>query len=224
MVSERRTFIKFCGIRTLADINKAIALDIDALGFICVPNRKRTVEEAELEKIIRFVPDGFLTVGVLMNPTVEIVEHWLSIASFSAIQLHGDESPQLCQQLKERFPKTQMIKVFHIEPTTDHFHIEPYFPWIDVALFDASFSGQRGGTGRRFDWTKIPSFAAICRRAKLPFWVAGGIDPSNVSQLVKTYHPDGIDVSSGIEQNGVKDQEQMKELVEKVRQIDNSVC
>lgn len=220
----RRTFVKFCGLQTVADVNNAVAFDVDALGFICVPNRKRTVKEAELCNMRQYVPNTLTAVGVLMNPTVKTVEHWLSIAAFSAIQLHGDESPSFCRECKERFPNVQIIKAFHLEPTTVECNIEPYLPWIDVALFDASFQGQRGGTGKRFDWSKIPTIATICREAQLPFWVAGGIDPTNVAELVETYHPDGIDVSSGIERNGVKDAERMKALIEKVRQIDSNVC
>mgnify|MGYP001312029508 CR=1 FL=1 len=222
----KRTFIKFCGFQTLSDVNKAVAFDIDAIGFICVPNRRRTVTETKLRELVKNIPNQIKTVGVLMNPTVELVAHWLSIAPFSAIQLHGEESPQFCRELKERFRSIQIIKAFHLETTIvqEQWNIEPYFEWIDVALFDASFKGKKGGTGKRFDWTQIPDYAKICHEVQLPFWVAGGIDPSNVAHLVETYQPDGIDVSSGIEQNGVKDQDRMKAIMEKVRQIDNNLC
>lgn len=219
----KRTSVKFCGFRTLSDVKKAIDFDIDFLGFICVPNRKRTVEAEELRKIIPSIPSRMQTVGVFINPTLEAISHWHFIASFSAIQLHGDESPSFCRECKERFSPIKLIKVFHLEPTMEEWNIEPYLDTIDVALFDASVQGQRGGTGQSFDWTIIPTLAQECREAKVPFWVAGGVTPSNVSHLLKQYHPDGIDVSSGIEKAGVKDRERMKALVEKVRQIDHDV-
>lgn len=219
----KRTVVKFCGLRTSSDVKKAVSFDIDALGFICVPNRKRTVEEAELIKMMQVIPSHFTTVGVFMNPTMKIIDHWLSIASFSMIQLHGEESPTFCQQLKRRFPEVQIMKAFHMDANMDLGKVEAYFAWIDIALFDSTFAGQKGGTGKRFDWTKIPNLARKCRDAQIPVWVAGGIKLSNVGHLIETYRPDGIDVSSGIERNGVKDAEVMKAFIEKVRQIDN-VC
>lgn len=217
----RRTTVKFCGFRTTDDVKKAIALDIDALGFILVPNRKRTVQEKELRKMIALVPDHLMTVGVFMNPTLETVADWLSVAPFSAIQLHGDESPAFCRQLKQRFSTIRLIKVFHMDSTLDEETIQSYQQSIDLALLDSSFTGQRGGTGKRFDWSQIPNLAKRFKEAKIPFWVAGGINSTNVSQLIERYQPDGIDVSSGIERNGMKDQEVMEELIEKVRNIDN---
>lgn len=219
----KRTTVKFCGLRSSSDVKKAISCDIDALGFICVPNRKRTVKETELKKMLQLVPRDFTTVGVFMNPTLETIDRWLSMFRFSAIQLHGEESPSFCRDLKGRFPKVQLIKVFHVDPKMEVGEIESYVEWIDVALFDSMFAGQKGGMGKRFDWFHIPSLAQKCRDAQIPFWVAGGVHPSNVGHLIETYHPDGVDVSSGIERNGVKDEGAMRALIEKVRQIDD-VC
>lgn len=217
----RRTTVKFCGFRTIDGIKKAIALDIDALGFILVPNRKRTVQEKELQKMVALVPEHLMTVGVLMNPTLESIADWLSVAPLSAIQLHGDESPAFCRQFKQQFPTIRLIKVFHMDSTMDEEAIQSYQQSIDIALLDSSFAGLRGGTGKRFDWTQIPNLANRFKEAGIPFWVAGGIDSTNVGQLVETYQPDGIDVSSGIERNGMKNREVMEELIEKVRNIDN---
>ncbi len=96
----KRTTVKFCGLRSSSDVKKAISCDIDALGFICVPNRKRTVKEIELKKMLQLVPRDFTTVGVFMNPTLETIDRWLSMFRFSAIQLHGEESPSFCRDLK----------------------------------------------------------------------------------------------------------------------------
>lgn len=209
-----------CGFQTKEDVEKAISCDIDALGFIFVPERKRTVNATELAKIVEIIPSHLTTVGVLMDPQIAELKFWLSVAPLDAIQLHGEETPADCRRIKELFPHIQLIKTFHMEEETLPFQIEPFLEWIDIGLLDATFRGQKGGTGKTFDWSKIPEFTHYCNQHQLPLWVAGGIQTENVLQLVNEYQPCGIDVSSGVERNGVKDQIYMKQLVEKVRASD----
>lgn len=218
-----RTSIKLCGFRTKEDVEKAIVCDIDALGFILVPKRKRTVSATALSKMVEIIPPHLMTVGVLMDPQIPEVEFWLSVAPLDVIQLHGEESPEDCHRIKERFPHIQLMKTFHMEETASPVHIEPYLDVIDLALLDATFNGQKGGTGKTFDWSKIPEFTQYSHQHQLPLWIAGGIQVKNVWQLVKTYRPHGIDVSSGVERNGVKDLILMKQLIEKVRSNDKNV-
>ncbi|SFJ58503.1 phosphoribosylanthranilate isomerase [Thermoflavimicrobium dichotomicum] len=212
----RPTQIKLCGFRKAEDIRKIQGIPVDAVGFILVPGRKRTVDERELPRLLAEAPKEAKTVGVFLNPTLHEVAKWLQIASFDAIQLHGTESPLFCHWIKKRF-SVQVIKTFH--PTEENFQeqIEAYQSVIDIALLDHA----RGGTGTTYDWNLIPAFQEACQKRNIPLWVAGGITPENVRDLVEQVQPDGIDVSSGIETNGYKDEAKIRTLVERVRQYES---
>jgi phosphoribosylanthranilate isomerase len=119
--------------------------------------------------------------------------------------------------LKERMP-VRVIKAFHVIREIENEHLlSEYAPWIDVALLDAATHQHQGGTGQTFAWEVIPPFLKACQREQLPLWIAGGIHEGNVHQLLSQYDVQGIDVSSGIESNGRKDVERMKNLVRMVK-------
>ncbi|MBA4496050.1 phosphoribosylanthranilate isomerase [Paenactinomyces guangxiensis] len=212
----KRTQIKFCGFRTPGDVEKAGRLRVNAIGFILVPGRKRSVHPRDLPMMVKLVPSQVLSVGVLLNPTIRQIHEWLSLAPLQAVQLHGDESPAFCRSVKEQF-QVKIIKTFHVEDRIKSaFPLKEYAPWIDIALLDSSTGTSRGGTGVAFEWERIPPFKEQCSRFQLPCWVAGGLDGENVDTLIRDFAPDGVDVSSGIEKEGQKDPEKMNRFVRKV--------
>ncbi len=207
-----QTKIKLCGFKTIDDVRAASQLPIDAIGFILVPGRKRTVSAKSLPALVESVPAAVDSVGVFLNPTQQEVSRWLEQAPLTAIQLHGNESPDLCAWIKERY-SVKVIKTFHPTQHPDVQQMREYRSVIDLALLDHA----RGGTGTSYNWRMIPPYQAIFRDMGLPLWIAGGLTPENVEELIELTEPDGIDVSSGIEQDGKKDVLKMKTLVKRVK-------
>lgn len=214
--------IKFCGFKTEKEVDEAISLPIDAIGFILVPGRKRTISKEKLIQLVRRVKEPIWTVGVFQNSPLQDVLEILDQVPLKAVQLHGDESPEYCQQLK-RHHAIKVIKAFHvIGEIQKKYPLSAYVPWIDVALLDAATPSIQGGTGKTFAWDQIPPFLNECRQEKIPLWIAGGLDEGNVTTLLSKYDIQGIDVSSGIEVDGYKDPERMKRLVRMVKQVEYS--
>ncbi|MBA4602555.1 phosphoribosylanthranilate isomerase [Thermoactinomyces mirandus] len=212
----KRPFVKFCGFRRAEDVQLASRLPVDALGFILVPGRRRTVTREDLPDLIRYVSPAQMAIGVLQNPTWEEVKSWLKLVPFSGIQLHGEESAAFCRKLKSTF-SVHVTKVIHIQEQADPMEeLEVYRPWVDAILLDKEAGNIRGGTGQSFAWDSIPSWKESCRKAEIPLWIAGGINEANVVDLIKHYQPDGIDVSSGIEKNQQKDGATMRLFIERV--------
>ncbi|MGA8943849.1 MAG: phosphoribosylanthranilate isomerase [Thermoactinomyces sp.] len=212
----RRPFIKYCGFQNTEDVRLASSLPIDALGFVLVPGRRRSVSREQLPDLLRHVSPGQMAIGVLQDPAWEEAESWLHLAPLAGIQLHGEESAAFCQRLKSAFA-VHITKVIHIQDKRKpEEELELYGPWVDAILLDKQAGEIKGGTGQAFDWDNIPLWKEACRKAGVPLWIAGGIDETNVADLITRYQPDGIDVSSGIEKNRRKDGAAMRFFMERV--------
>lgn len=212
----KRPFIKFCGFQKAEDVRLASRLPVDALGFILVPGRRRSVSREQLPELIRQVSPAQLAIGVLQNPTWEEAKSWLYLAPLTGIQLHGEESAEFCRKLKSTF-SVHVTKVIHIQDERDPMQeLEVYRPWVDAILLDKQAGNVKGGTGRPFVWDSIPLWKEACQKAEIPLWIAGGINETNVFDLITRYQPDGIDVSSGIEKNQRKDGATMRLFIERV--------
>ncbi|SMO42720.1 phosphoribosylanthranilate isomerase [Melghirimyces algeriensis] len=214
----KRTFIKVCGLRTPVDAEKLIGVDVDAAGIIFVPGVKRTVKPQDGAEIAKQIPTGVKLVGVWMDPSKEEMFTVCNRVNVDFVQLHGSESPAFCQWVKERF-QTKVVKVFHAGIRSPG-QLEDYAPWIDVALIDSFSEGKRGGTGKVFDWRILQKEKERWETFGVSVWVAGGLRVENVNQLLEQYTPDGVDVSSGVELDGVKDRFKMVQFVERVRAYD----
>jgi phosphoribosylanthranilate isomerase len=213
-----RIQIKLCGFRCVEDVQKVKTFPIDAIGFILVPGRKRTVREEEYPELLAAVPSSVKKVGVFLNPTQSEMEKWFKIAPLDIVQLHGTESPEFCKWVRDTF-HVQIIKTFHIH---SHEWVDPitaYQSSIDVALLDHA----HGGTGQTYDWSVIPPYQKRCQDLHIPLWVAGGLTSENVFSLLQQVHPNGIDVSSGIESDGVKDFNKIKTFIERVTEYEH-IC
>ncbi|SHE43039.1 phosphoribosylanthranilate isomerase [Seinonella peptonophila] len=213
--------LKCCGFQNPEDVRQAIVYPLDAIGFILVQNRKRSVSKESFYSLISIVPSSIERVGVLINPTIEEVQSWLAVASFDRIQLHGTESPAQCKEIAAHFPNMKITKVFHVGENEPKQVID-YVAYIDMLLLDSTVRGQRGGTGQNFDWSKIPAFKKICDQYQLPLWIAGGIQVNNVSLLLDQYSIAGVDVSSGIEREHRKDADLIREMIWRVKRYESS--
>ena len=149
------------------------------------------------------------TVGIFVNETLDNLVTIATEVNLDAVQLHGDEDEAFIQSLKER-TNVEVWKAVQIRSAADA------EAWIDssadMLLFDAYHKDERGGTGEVFDWSSLDEF-------ERPFMLAGGIDSTNVARAIRTVRPYGIDISSGIETEGVKDDEKIKAFTNIVRTI-----
>lgn len=205
------TFLKLCGFQTVQDILAIRGIKVDAIGFVLVPNRKRTVNLDLLPFLLEMVDQSVQTVGVCLNPSLEELDLFLEIASLSAIQLHGNESIETCRYLKEKYELNVIKRITAMDAPLEPY-VQAYAPFVDAFLVDHA----SGGTGKRIDWTLLPKTLEACHLVERPLYVAGGITSENVGELLSIYYPDGIDCSSGIETDGKKDPEKIASLRERI--------
>jgi phosphoribosylanthranilate isomerase len=208
--------VKICGI-TQPDQAIAIARHgATHLGFICVPQSPRYISPDDLAIITQALDAAQIavkTVGVFANTTpVEVCAVALR-ANLSHIQLHGQEPLELCQQIQAELPGVSLIKAIRVRTAADLAQAETYAPYVDALLLDAYHPQQLGGTGLTLDWDALIAFKPAC-----PWLLAGGLHPGNVQMALSTLNPDGIDLSSGVEQRpGVKDLALVQQLFEQLQ-------
>ena len=216
--------VKMCGISKVETIPAVVEAKPDYMGLVFAPSKRQvTVDQAKtlVEELHRGYAqkygsdtehdknDTIKTVGVFVNETVDNLVTIANEANLDAVQLHGDEDETFIQSLKER-TNVEVWKAIQIRTAADT------EKWIDssadMLLFDAYHKDERGGTGEVFDWSSLDAF-------ERPFMLAGGIDSTNVARAIRTVRPYGIDISSGIETNGVKDDEKITAFTKIVKSI-----
>ena len=209
--------VKMCGISKVETIPAVVEAKPDYMGLVFAPSKRQvTVEQAKtlveaLHKQCKEQNDtvSIKTVGVFVNETLDNLVTIANEANLDVVQLHGDEDEAFIQSLKER-TNVEVWKAVQIRSAADA------EAWIDssadMLLFDAYHKDERGGTGEVFDWSCLDAF-------ERPFMLAGGIDCTNVARAIRTVRPYGIDISSGIETNGVKDDEKITAFTKIVKSI-----
>lgn len=205
--------IKICGI-TKVEQGCAIAnLGGTALGFICVEKSPRYLTPEKIGEIIQALPADVDKIGVFVNAEIDRIVTIARDTGLTGVQLHGDESPDFCRQLRSRLPKKEIIKALRVKTPTDIEEIKDYKGAIDAFLLDAYHPHQRGGTGKTLDWQAMQGF----QPAK-PWLLAGGLTPDNILIALSRVSPDGIDLSSGVERSpGDKDLAKVAKLLERVK-------
>jgi phosphoribosylanthranilate isomerase len=183
----------------------AIEYGADAIGFVFAESKRKITPERAKEISIR-VPKDTLKIGVFVNESKEEIERIAEIAGLTHIQLHGDESAKFCQSFS-----IPVIKAFSIESNQNLEEIE-CFP-CDYLLLDGPKGKYRGGNGSSFEWAKIDSRIFKGRKVIL----AGGLTIENVSEGISVINPDMVDVSSGVETDGVKDIEKIKIFIQQAK-------
>jgi phosphoribosylanthranilate isomerase len=213
------TRVKICGIKHPKTLSLLTELAVDYVGLVFAPSKRRVDAETARE-LLSAVPDHPPAVGVFVNPTIEELEDVLRLVPLSVIQLHGQESPEYCGLVAERFslPVWKALAVGGEADATRE--IERYSGVVKAFLFDTFDPSQPGGTGKRFSWDQIPRLQEQCK--ELGCVIAGGINSDNVSELIERYQAGVIDVSSGVETDGEKDADKIRILVERVRAYERS--
>jgi phosphoribosylanthranilate isomerase len=204
------TKIKVCGIKTLEAYERLQELGADYIGFVFAKS-KRQVTPEQAADLGEKKADGPARVGVFVNETVEGLLHIAEVAGLHVLQLHGDESPEFCRELRQR-TNLQIWKAWGVHNDERDAMLSAYTDVVDAVLLD----NERGGTGERFPWDAIPALRAYTQ--DLPLFIAGGLHPDNVGDLLDAHATDGVDVSSGVETQGVKDLAKITAFVTKVRE------
>ncbi|MGB3082753.1 MAG: phosphoribosylanthranilate isomerase [Candidatus Omnitrophota bacterium] len=222
------TKVKICGITNLGDAMKACDLGADFLGFIFVKGTPRVVDKGTVKEIVNLASweseahHKPALVGLFKNEDLKKVAEIVISCGLDHVQLHGDESPDYCAKLKNKVwvdgdVRIKVIKVFKVKEeikTIGKYSIGDYEK-TDFFVFDTYHPEVAGGTGKKFNWEALNREK---ERINKPFFIAGGLNPENVSEAVKTVSPYGVDVSSGVEKApGVKDEKLLKEFIENAK-------
>ncbi len=181
--------VKICGITNLADASTAVRLGADALGFIFAPSPRRIAPQTA-RAIIRAVPPFVKTVGVFVNEAPATIREVMQHCGLDLVQLHGDESPALCEEL---MPCT--IKALRIKDESSLQTSQPYYGKVRALLLDTYSKEKAGGTGKTFDW----KLAIKIKEQGTPIIISGGLAPSNIAAAIHTVRPYAVDVNSGVE-------------------------
>lgn len=196
-------YLKFCGFTQEADVREAVQHDIQAIGFITYQKSARYVDLTQLQKLSSLVPHTIDRVAVTVNATMAELEDMIEQTEINTIQFHGNESIEIIQSVKARYPNIQLFKAIPADEKLQTY-IERYGSVVDRLLIDTP-STAFGGTGEVFDWRTLDTLSTS------NYLVAGGINSDNVEQLIRDYpNIAGVDIASGIEKTkGQKDHDKM---------------
>jgi phosphoribosylanthranilate isomerase len=247
MNGKAQALVKICGLQDEATVRGLRGLPIDMVGFMFAPSRRRVSSQQARALAAALRDRGGepapLAVGVFMNPTMGELRAAVEDALLDAVQMHGGESPELCREVRERLG-VALYKVVSVGtrggPTVGSAvssaadsatgsvsdgdpeaavasSLDAYRDVVDAILLDTYDPIVGGGTGRTFSWDRIPAYLAWTRAHGKKLIIAGGLTVDNVRELVDRYRPDGVDVSSGVETDGVKDITKIASFVERVK-------
>lgn len=205
--------IKICGVTRDDDAVHAVRAGADAIGLNFYPPSPRSVTPAQAARLIqsaRVVETPFTAVGVFVNESLEAMKLTADVAGLDAIQLHGDESPEIVAELAP----LPVIRAFRMKPNDEDQILQfvhecnQHHP-LAAVLIDAAVPGQFGGTGEKADWHQVAKLAEQLKRigdGAPRLVLAGGLTPSNVGDAIQFARPHAIDTASGVEvEPGIKD-------------------
>lgn len=196
------TKIKLCGLSRIEDIEAANALKPDFIGFVFAQKSKRRVSHLKAAELKSKLNPGTKAVGVFLDDDLDTVGALMNLGIVDMVQLHGSEDEEYITKLRAITDKP-IIKAFIINSADDLRRAGE--STADYILLDGG-----KGEGRAFNWE-------LLERIKRPFFLAGGLNPENAESAVAGLHPYAVDVSTGIETDGVKDKNKMTAFVEAVR-------
>lgn len=188
--------VKICGLQTVEDAQFASAQGAQFIGLIFAPSKRR-VTPRQAKEIVAALSPTTQVVGVFVNESVETMLTIAKDVGLDLIQLHGNEPASVAEQLP--YPVIKAFSIDDIEQKRINDYPCTYY------LIDS----PGGGTGETFQWERLS--ALPIQHDKL--LLAGGLDAENVSKAIQTTLPAGVDVSSGVETNGVKDQQKISEFI-----------
>ena len=202
------TKIKICGLTRTEDIDVVNEFMPDYIGFVFAKSRRQVSAEQAKELKNKLRP-AIKAVGVFVNEKPENIAEIANQGIIDLIQIHGDEDAAYCAQLR-KLTQAPIIKVVRVEREDDLAGIEEFD--CDYYLFDTLSSKDYGGTGKAFDHSILYN-----KGIKKPFFVAGGLNQDNVAAVIEVIKPFGVDASGGVETDGIKDANKIKEFIKQGR-------
>ena len=204
--------IKICGITNTEDALLCESLGANALGFIFYKGSKRYTPPEAAYEIIKSLSPFTMKVGVFVNESSETINKIALTAKLNAVQLHSEESPEAIANIS-----LPVIKSFRVDDNFDYKILEN-FP-DTYYLLDTYSISEYGGTGKTFDWGKIPD------KYKSKIILAGGVSIENLEEIYTKIKPAAIDLSSSLESEpGKKDKEKVKRFFEKLNELKGKTC
>lgn len=196
------TKIKLCGLKRVCDIEWANKLKPDYIGFVFVKQSRRYVSPNDAGELKRLLHPSIKVAGVFVDAELEVIAGIEEQNIIDVVQLHGSEDETYLRQLRERI-NVPIFQAFCIKTEEDMKRAEESS--ADMVLLDAG-----AGCGEVFDWS-------LLKNINRPYFLAGGLTPENVSDALEGLHPYGVDASSALETDGVKDKVKMAAFVKAVR-------
>ena len=207
-----KTWIKICGITRTEDANQAMALGANALGTVVYGPSPRAVQTQQIPEIFQNVRSEIVRVALFVNPDVSLVEEVLATKAIDCLQFHGDEPAAFCSGFGMPY-----MKAIRIRSTEQALQEMAAHPEAERYLLDKFVPNVPGGTGETMDWSIA---AEIVAAAMHPVVLAGGLNSDNVVTAIQAVHPQGVDVSSGVElSHGVKCPQKMQSFIEGVHSV-----
>jgi len=208
----RRTRIKFCGLTRIEDVREACALGVDAIGFVFAERSKRRIAPGDAARLRDALDPFVAAVALFMDHDAAAVRDVVDAVRPTILQFHGAEDDAYCASFGLPYLKAVAMGGEGAVTADD---LALRFPHAAGFLFDSHASGQAGGSGHAFDWSRLP------RDCARPWLLAGGLHPENVFDAIRATGCWGVDVSSGIESApGIKDAARMRRFVAAVADAD----
>lgn len=198
------TKVKLCGMTRPEEILVVNKLKPDYVGFVFWPKSKRALTRDRAQELREMLSPDIPAVGVFVDEDPEVILSLVGAGIIQVVQLHGHETEETLNWLRER-TDVPLWKAFKVRGPEDVAAANASS--ADLVLLDNGY-----GTGEPFDWT-------LMKDVRRPFLLAGGLTPENAEDAIGRFRPYGLDVSSGIETDGVKDPEKMTEFVRRVRRF-----
>lgn len=199
------TKVKICGLKEQQHVRAAVEAGADAIGFVFAPS-KRQISIEQAHQLAKDIPGEVLKIGVFVNPSVEELRAAVEGVPLDYVQFHGEETPEFIRQ--QDYPA---IKALSVRDEEDVRAAANYN--VDYYLFDAPGTDFKGGSGHTFDWTLL-EMAGIPRDKLI---LAGGLKAENIAEAVSLVSPYMVDVSSGVETDGIKDEAKINAFIQAVK-------
>jgi len=214
----RRVRVKICGITREEDLAVAVAAGTDDVGFVVgVPSSPRNLSLKEAEKLIRLVPISVKSVLVTVLTSIDELLRTYEKLIPDAIQIHGESLPD-ASVLRGKLPNTLLIRGINENPLNVLEVASEASKSFDAILLDSSASGRYGGTGIVHDWDLSKRVKQVIHPK--PLILAGGLNPENVKDAIRTVQPYGVDVSTGVESRpGIKDSEKIRTFIGNAKEV-----
>ncbi len=200
---RKRTRVKVCGITRVEDALNAAESGADAIGFVFYEKSPRYITVKKAAEIAELLPPFVSKVALFVNASDEEIRTVLDTVPVDLLQFHGEESQKICQGYGWPY-----IKAIRMRDDVDLLQLSDDYADASALLLDSFVEGTQGGTGQKFDWSRVPS------DLNKPIILAGGLTHENVAAAISEVSPYAVDVSGSVEiKKGIKDAEKIQEFI-----------